>query len=288
MSWREKALAAPSRPAVFYRDRTISYGELLDRTTAAAKALLVIDVRAGDRIGALLGNDSDWVVMALAVGMIGATFVPLNTWYKRNELGWTIRHCSLSVIVVARRFLNTDHGRLFGELIPELEAAAPGRLVAPGLPSLRADLYRRDAARRPRMVRVLERWGVGDIILARGGADKSGSVDDRLRALCVEKHGGTKGRHADPPRRSRERLRSRPEARHRRRRPGLARYAAVLCAWRDQRHAGGFDGGGGARSSRVVRNRRSHRRDQPSTTPPARSRAQSSNIPIKRNAALVR
>ena len=137
----EKALAAPARPAIFFQDRTISYGELLERSIEAAKALLALDVKAGDRVGALLGNDPDWLVMALAAAMIGATFVPLNTWYKKNELGWTMRHCGLSVIVTARQFLKTDYGRLFSELIPELEAAAPGRLAAPGFPALRALVF---------------------------------------------------------------------------------------------------------------------------------------------------
>ena len=137
----EKARAAPDHPAILFHDRSISYGELLERTTQAAKALVALDVKAGDRVGALLGNDPYWVIMALASSMIGACFVPLNTWYKKSELAWTIRHCGLSVIVCARQFLKTDYGRLFDELIPRLDRSAPGDLRAPDWPELRALVF---------------------------------------------------------------------------------------------------------------------------------------------------
>ena len=137
----EKAVAAPTRPAILFQDRSISYGELADHSAAAAKALLALEVKAGDRVGVLLGNDPNWLVMALAASMIGASFVPLNTWYKKNELGWTMRHCGLSVVVAARQFLRTDYGRLFSELIPELDGATPGHLAAPQWPALRAVVF---------------------------------------------------------------------------------------------------------------------------------------------------
>lgn len=133
----EKALAAPAHPAILFENRSISYGELLERTTQVAKALIARGVRRGDRIGVLIGNDPDWVVMAMAASMLGVGFAPLNTWYKKNELGWIIRHCNLSLVVCVRQFLKTDYGRLFTELIPELNAAAPDDLRTQAWPTLR-------------------------------------------------------------------------------------------------------------------------------------------------------
>ena len=36
----ERARAAPSHPAILYQDQTISYGELVERAAAAARALM--------------------------------------------------------------------------------------------------------------------------------------------------------------------------------------------------------------------------------------------------------
>src|SRR5690349_18867204 len=95
----EKAAAAPASPALFYADRVWSYRDLLEATEVAAKALLALEIRAGDRIGVLLGNDPDWLVLAMAASRVGATFVPLNTWYKKAEIAWTVRHCGLKLLV---------------------------------------------------------------------------------------------------------------------------------------------------------------------------------------------
>jgi fatty-acyl-CoA synthase len=137
----ERALAAPSHLAILYRDWEISYAELLERTTQAARSLIAFGVRPGDRVGVLLGNEPSFVVMALAASTVGAVFVPLNTWYKKNELAWTIRHCGLSLIVAAGRFIKTDYVQLFAEMIPELETAVPGDLKSPEWPELRTIVF---------------------------------------------------------------------------------------------------------------------------------------------------
>lgn len=143
----EKALAAPSHPAILFEDRAIGYGELNERVDEAACALLATGVKPGDRVGALLGNDPDWVTVALAASAVGALFVPLNTWYKKTELAWTIRHCGLSVLIAARRFLKSDYGQVFGELIPGLGESTPGALKSAEFPALRALVFIGDVPR---------------------------------------------------------------------------------------------------------------------------------------------
>ena len=138
---QEVAHMTPSRPAVFYGDMVVSYAELHDRATEAAKALVALGVGSRDPVGVLLGNNPDWVVMVVASSMIGACFVPLNTWYKKSELAWTMRHAGLSVVVSARQFLKTDYGSLFSEIIPELDRATPGALKLEAWPHLRALVF---------------------------------------------------------------------------------------------------------------------------------------------------
>src|SRR3546814_13697079 len=98
----EKCAATPTHPAILYRDRTICYAELQDESLAAARSLFALGIGRGDRVGILLGNQPEWVVMALAASYLGATLVPLNTWYKQTELAWTLRHCGLKLPVSAK------------------------------------------------------------------------------------------------------------------------------------------------------------------------------------------
>jgi fatty-acyl-CoA synthase len=127
---------SPGKTAIYYQDEIWSYGELLGRTEMVAKSLLAMGVRNGDRVGALLGNEPDWVVISLAVAMVGATFVPLNTWYKQQELAWTVRHCGLSLLITRDRYIKTSYLDLFSAMMPELASSVPGRLRAPQWPNL--------------------------------------------------------------------------------------------------------------------------------------------------------
>ena len=129
----EQAAVTPDHPAILFRDVCLSYGALNADMRAAAKGLLALGVTPGQRIGILIGNTPEWVVMALAASAIGVTLAPLNSWYKPAELAWTMRHCGLTAIVAARTFLKTDYGTVFTDLLPALKH----RLPDPAFPRLR-------------------------------------------------------------------------------------------------------------------------------------------------------
>ncbi len=131
------AARSPGRPAVIEDNRTLTYAELHGLSMAAAKSLLAAGIRRGDRVGVLLGNQHEWVVMALAASYIGAAFVPLNTWYKATELAWTIRHCGLGILVSASQFLKANFADLLLKMIPEANGSGDGMINSINFPRLR-------------------------------------------------------------------------------------------------------------------------------------------------------
>src|SRR3546814_17902196 len=77
----------------------------------------------------LVGNQPAGVVRALAASYLGATLVPLNTWYKQTELAWTLRHCGLKLLVSATRFLKADYLALLHTIVPEARGRSEERRV---------------------------------------------------------------------------------------------------------------------------------------------------------------
>jgi fatty-acyl-CoA synthase len=134
----EIAARAPHRPAILYRGATISYAEFYSESVRAAKAMLALDVRCGDRVGVLLGNQPEWLVMCLGAAHIGAIFTPLNTWHKQAELTWAIRHGGLRLLVSASQFMKQDYAAVFNQLMPELRHAMLGSLRCEAFPLLKA------------------------------------------------------------------------------------------------------------------------------------------------------
>jgi fatty-acyl-CoA synthase len=135
---RAIAERTPRQPAILYRGETISYAQLHADSVRAAKAMLSLGVRRGERVGVLLGNRPEWLVMCFGAAHIGAVFAPLNTWYKQAELAWAIRHSGLRMLVSAATFLKQDFAATLAQLIPELRQAEPGALSARGFPNLSA------------------------------------------------------------------------------------------------------------------------------------------------------
>jgi fatty-acyl-CoA synthase len=134
---REWARESPTHPAILYQDRNVSYAELCELADTAAKALLALGIRPGDRVAILFGNDSDWVIFALAISLVGAVCVPINTWFKRNELSWTLRHAGVALLIAAERILKTDYATMLSEIVPELADAECGVVRSATFPALR-------------------------------------------------------------------------------------------------------------------------------------------------------
>src|SRR3546814_19774858 len=84
--------------------------------------------------------------MALAASYLGATLVPLNTWYKQTELAWTLQHCGLKLLVSATRFLKADYIALPPTIVPDARGAAHGPVDAPDFQDLKSLFFISEAA----------------------------------------------------------------------------------------------------------------------------------------------
>ena len=63
----------------------MNYAELEHWAMVAARALIALDVRPGDRVGIWAPNQAEWVVAALGAHCAGAVLVPINTRMKGAE-----------------------------------------------------------------------------------------------------------------------------------------------------------------------------------------------------------
>jgi len=116
----------------------LTYAEMDARTAAFARGFLAEGIGKGSRVGVLIPNSVDTAVVHLALLRIGAVLVPINTFLQTRELGWTIRHADLSVLVTVPRFLNNDYLERLEEALPGLDDATSEQLVLPDAPYLRS------------------------------------------------------------------------------------------------------------------------------------------------------
>lgn len=109
-----RAHLCPDR--ISYIDETgerLTYKQLDDRSNRIANALVAEGIQAGDRVGLLLMNCSEFVELFFALGKIGCVVVPLNWRLVADELEFILKDSGATKLVFSDEF---------GETVTELHS----------------------------------------------------------------------------------------------------------------------------------------------------------------------
>jgi long-chain acyl-CoA synthetase len=100
----EAVAQRPDAPAVLFKGRTVSHGELERASDAFAAALAGLGVAKGDRVALLLPNCPQFLICELGAWKAGAILVPLNPIYTTQELEGALARTGAETIVVLTPF----------------------------------------------------------------------------------------------------------------------------------------------------------------------------------------
>ncbi len=95
----------PDKPAMIVGERVLTYRQFDERTNRLAHVLLRSGVAAGDRVAAMLPNGCEYFEVMHAVGRMGATMVPINFHFRREEVGYILDDSEAKVVIVGAEFL---------------------------------------------------------------------------------------------------------------------------------------------------------------------------------------
>jgi fatty-acyl-CoA synthase len=89
----------------FEADQHLTYGELFRRQCQYANGLLALGVGRGDRVGILMRNNLDYMVLQFAAARIGAISVRLNFRLTAPELQFALEDSGTSVLCMEPEFV---------------------------------------------------------------------------------------------------------------------------------------------------------------------------------------
>lgn len=78
----ERARSNPSDPFCIFEDLTTTFADLDERSGRFASALYGFGVRSGDRVGLMMGNSPDHIILFFALNLLGVTVVPISVHLK--------------------------------------------------------------------------------------------------------------------------------------------------------------------------------------------------------------
>lgn len=98
---------------VFDSTTSLTYAELREQALRIAVGLHRRGIGRGDRVVVQLPNWTEFPVLAVAIGRIGAILVPVMPIYRRAEVEHIVRHSGAVLAITAGEFRRFDHVAMF-------------------------------------------------------------------------------------------------------------------------------------------------------------------------------
>ena len=90
-------------PFISEDDKELSFFESIAKAKSICKFLQDEGIKTNDRVGICMQNCTEWAVIYLALAGYGATAVPFNSWWKKEELDYGIEHSEVKLIFVDQK-----------------------------------------------------------------------------------------------------------------------------------------------------------------------------------------
>jgi fatty-acyl-CoA synthase len=116
------------RPLVLTDDRALTYAEAATWARTMADGLATLGVRPGDRVGVLMANYLEFVPVKFAVAAAGATAIPFNYLYRRDELAYVLAQSGCRALVTMTGFGGLDYLAMLDEIAPGWERGSTEQL----------------------------------------------------------------------------------------------------------------------------------------------------------------
>src|ERR1700722_10267048 len=138
------AASYPDRSFVVAEDGELTYGMMAVQAARLARQFTALGLRPGERVGVLLPNGIRWCATFFGAHAAGLDLVPLNTWYREEELLAVAERARLRVIITQDEIFGLASGR-FADAVGERLGSgrylgsfrwAPGAPGPTGLPVL--------------------------------------------------------------------------------------------------------------------------------------------------------
>lgn len=101
---RLNAKRYPNKTCIIMDERSMTYRQLNEQTNRLARGLANLGVGPGDKVAILAFNCLEYPVIVYAIAKTGATVVPINFRYKKDELVYVVNNSEPKVLLYGDEF----------------------------------------------------------------------------------------------------------------------------------------------------------------------------------------
>jgi cyclohexanecarboxylate-CoA ligase len=112
----QQAGARPDKVFVTDGTATLTYRELRDSALRLAAGLRRKGIGPGDRVSVQIPSWAEFTQIALALNRIGAIMVPIMPIYRRDDVGYVLRHAGIRTAISSGPFRGFDYPDMYQSL----------------------------------------------------------------------------------------------------------------------------------------------------------------------------
>ncbi|CAN8018068.1 unnamed protein product [Ixodes persulcatus] len=130
-----------------HQELSKTYTEFKKDIDQLAAGLVSLKLSVGSKIGIVVPNMYEWVVVQFAAAKAGLILVNITTECTVPELQHSLKHVDCEAVVLSEKFASQDHYAMLLEITPELKNSKPGELKSARLPRLKHVILIAEAAK---------------------------------------------------------------------------------------------------------------------------------------------
>jgi acyl-CoA ligase (AMP-forming) (exosortase A-associated) len=97
----EASARCPAAPALTYKDATLTYREVWDRSVAFGAGLQRLGLGRGERVAVYLEKRIETVVSVFGASVAGGVFVPVNPLLRSSQVSHIVNDCSARILITS-------------------------------------------------------------------------------------------------------------------------------------------------------------------------------------------
>ena len=125
------------REGLFFNGQRFSFNDIARSVDRAARGLIALGVRPGDKVGVWLTNSPLWIELMFALAKIGAVQVPINTRFRSHDLDYVLRQSDCSTLITHTVSGPIDYLSMVRELVPPQAHDGTKEIRSDSFPHLR-------------------------------------------------------------------------------------------------------------------------------------------------------
>ena len=122
-----------SREALVFGDKRWTWTEFEADVIAAAKGLIALGVKPGEKVALWMNNKPEWLFLMYATAKIGAVLVPLNTRYRSDDIQYVLSQSNTGTLLSDDRSGPVSYLDMVKEVIPHPKSLEEGIKEFPDL-----------------------------------------------------------------------------------------------------------------------------------------------------------